>query len=161
VTNNLICKFLFLFTLFNYSNALSEVNLNDAITENQKNILRINDLRDIHEALSVYSLTKDKSNLIYIQKIREMLNSVERRFTACDSDNNNALDVYETTQCLPQVARQFRKVDINKDNLIALDEISIIANDYQEKNKIVIGESKQIHLPSVILKVKAPQQIKQ
>ena len=160
MTKNFTYKLLLLFILFNYNNALSEVNLNDAITENQDSVLRINDLRDIHTALSVYSLIKDKNNLIYNQKIREMLNSVEKRFTACDSDNNHALDVYETTQCLPQVARQFRKVDINNDNLIALDEISILANDYQEKNKAALGESKQITLPKIILKVKSSQQIK-
>ncbi len=34
-----------------------------------------------------------------------MLESVERRFILCDSDNNEQLDVYEATLCLPQVAK--------------------------------------------------------
>jgi hypothetical protein len=62
-----------------------------------------------------------------------MLESVERRFILCDSDNNEQLDVYETTVCLPQVARQFRRVDTDNDNLISLDEIAILAKAFQNK----------------------------
>ena len=62
-----------------------------------------------------------------------MLDSVETRFYACDPDNDNTLDVYETTVCLPQVARQFRYVDINNDNVISLDELSILAKDFHNK----------------------------
>jgi len=67
----------------------------------------------------------------YLQEKRdEMLSSVEQRFLNCDADNDDTLDFFETTVCLPQVARQFRRVDLNKDNLISLDELSILAKEY-------------------------------
>ena len=75
----------------------------------------------------------DYKKFLYEQKKREMLDSVETRFYACDPDNDNTLDVYETTVCLPQVARQFRYVDINNDNVISLDELSILAKDFHNK----------------------------
>jgi len=83
--------------------------------------------------LSIFSESNKQYNLIYEQKKREMLDSVEERFLACDSDNDQTLDVYETTQCLPQVARQFREVDTDNDNLITLDEMSILAKNYQQR----------------------------
>ena len=72
----------------------------------------------------------DEFNAFLQEKRSEMLLSVEKRFVDCDKDNDDTLDVFETTVCLPQVARQFRSVDINKDNLISLDELSILARDY-------------------------------
>jgi len=72
----------------------------------------------------------DEFNAFLQEKRSEMLLSVEKRFMDCDKDNDDTLDVFETTVCLPQVARQFRSVDINNDNLISLDELSILARDY-------------------------------
>lgn len=72
----------------------------------------------------------DEFNAFLQEKRNEMLLSVENRFLRCDKDADDTLDVYETTVCLPQVARQFRNVDINNDNLISLDELSILAKDY-------------------------------
>ena len=74
----------------------------------------------------------DEFNAFLQEKRFEMLLSVEKRFVNCDKDNDDTLDVFETTVCLPQVARQFRNVDINNDNLISLDELSILAKDYYE-----------------------------
>jgi hypothetical protein len=65
-----------------------------------------------------------------------MLDSVELRFLACDTDSDKTLDVFEATQCLPQVARMFRDVDIDNDNLITLDEIAILAKTFERKNNI-------------------------
>ena len=87
----------------------------------------------IRNALDEFSHSHTKNSVVYDQKKREMLDSVEQRFYACDPDNDNTLDVYETTQCLPQVARQFRQVDIDNDNVISLDELSILAKDYHQK----------------------------
>ncbi|MGA1589967.1 MAG: hypothetical protein ACO36B_04070, partial [Methylophilaceae bacterium] len=56
----------------------------------------------------------DEFNAFLQEKRSEMLLSVEKRFVDCDKDNDDTLDVFETTVCLPQVARQFRSVDINK-----------------------------------------------
>ena len=90
------------------------------------------ELEEIHNALSDFSKSEDKVNIIYEQRRREMLESVERRFILCDSDNNEQLDVYETTVCLPQIARQFRRVDTDNDNLISFDEMAILAKAYQD-----------------------------
>jgi hypothetical protein len=73
-----------------------------------------------------------------------MLESVERRFILCDSDNNEQLDVYETTVCLPQIARQFRRVDTNNDFLISFDEMAILAKAYQDKVNAKEDESSQM-----------------
>jgi len=74
--------------------------------------------------------SNEEFNAFLQEKRNEMLSSVEQRFLSCDKDNDDTLDVFETTMCLPQVARQFRKVDSNKDNLISLDELSILAKEY-------------------------------
>ena len=74
--------------------------------------------------------SNEEFNAFLQEKRNEMLLSVEERFLNCDKDNDDTLDVFETTMCLPQVARQFRKVDSNKDNLISLDELSILAKEY-------------------------------
>ena len=92
-------------------------------------------MQQIHDALTKFSQSDDKNSIIYQQKLREMLDSVELRFLACDIDNDQTLDVFETTRCLPQVARQFRRVDIDNDNVITLDEISIMAREFSEKRK--------------------------
>ena len=93
------------------------------------------ELEEIHNARSDFSKSEDKVNIIYEQRRREMLESVERRFILCDSDNNEQLDVYETTVCLPQIARQFRRVDTDNDNLISFDEMAILAKAYQDNIK--------------------------
>ena len=79
--------------------------------------------------------SNEKFNAFLQEKRNEMLSSVEQRFLSCDKDNDDTLDVFETTMCLPQVARQFRKVDSNKDNLISLDELSILAKEYYSDTK--------------------------
>lgn len=118
------------------------------------------ELEEIHNALSNFTESEDKINVIYEQRRREMLESVERRFILCDSDNNEQLDVYETTVCLPQIARQFRRVDTDNDNLISFDEIAILAKAYQDKinskdsvnSQIVKGNDKS--KPAAALKKK-------
>ena len=79
--------------------------------------------------------SNEEFNAFLQEKRNEMLSSVEQRFLDCDKDNDDTLDVFETTMCLPQVARQFRKVDSNKDNLISLDELSILAKEYYSDTK--------------------------
>ena len=70
-----------------------------------------------------------------------MLDSVEKRFLACDTDADDTLDVFEVTQCLPQVARRFRDVDIDNDNVITLDEIAILAKNYEKRVKELSKEN--------------------
>ena len=54
--------------------------------------------------------SNEEFNAFLQEKRNEMLSSVEQRFLNCDKDNDDTLDVFETTMCLPQVARQFRKL---------------------------------------------------
>jgi len=87
--------------------------------------------------------SNEEFNAFLQEKRNEMLSSVEQRFLNCDKDNDDTLDVFETTLCLPQVARQFRKVDSNKDNLISLDELSILAKEYyNDINKEALKKAK-------------------
>jgi len=126
-------KLLLLLVFFAYSHSIAEVKMNNIQVVDDQKYTESSDLEGIHEALSLFSGSNEQYNLIYEQKKREMLDSVEERFLACDSDNDQTLDVYETTQCLPQVARQFREVDTDNDNLITLDEMSILAKNYQQR----------------------------
>ena len=87
--------------------------------------------------------SNEEFNAFLQEKRNEMLSSVEQRFLNCDKDNDDTLDVFETTLCLPQVARQFRQVDSNKDNLISLDELSILAKEYyKDINKEALKKTK-------------------
>ena len=128
-------KILIIIGLFVTSLAYSEVSSNSMSRAQQKIADESAELQQIHDALTKFSQSDDKNSIIYQQKLREMLGSVERRFLSCDIDNDQTLDVFETTQCLPQVARQFRRVDIDNDNVITLDEISIMARKFAEKRK--------------------------
>lgn len=119
-------KLLFLFITLQFNAVFADSQDNSVSRESLQ-------LDQIHEALDEFSRSNSQSNVVYEQKKREMLDSVETRFYACDPDNDNTLDVYETTVCLPQVARQFRYVDINNDNVISLDELSILAKDFHNK----------------------------
>ena len=124
-------KTLIIIGLFVTGTAFSEVKTSQQINIEEETA----ELQQIHDALTEFSQSDAKNSIIYQQKLREMLDSVEVRFHACDPDNDDTLDVYETTQCLPQVARQFQKVDINNDNVISLDELSILARNFVEKRK--------------------------
>tara|TARA_B100000035_G_scaffold315307_1_gene335119 strand:- start:2308 stop:2703 length:396 start_codon:yes stop_codon:yes gene_type:complete len=89
--------------------------------------------------------SNEEFNAFLQEKRNEMLSSVEQRFLNCDKDNDDTLDVFETTMCLPQVARQFRKVDSNKDNLISLDELSILAKEYYKDTQQETEKTKNIN----------------
>ncbi|MDC0422906.1 hypothetical protein OAL85_01365 [Methylophilaceae bacterium] len=148
-------KTLIIIGLFISSIAYSEVKSNEKSIEQQKINDESGELQKIHDALTKFSQSDDKNSIIYQQKLREMLDSVEIRFHACDPDNDNTLDVYETTVCLPQVARQFRQVDINNDNVISLDELSILARNFAEKIKSAESLSaKDLNVPSKIISEK-------
>lgn len=146
-------KLLFSLLLFNYNIGFTD-------SKDELKISESSQLDQIHEAIDEFTRFDSKNNLIYEQKRREMLDSVETRFHACDPDNDNTLDVYETTVCLPQVARQFRQVDINNDNVISLDELSILAKDFhnkQSKQNTANSENKEIkENPKASLPVKTP-----
>jgi hypothetical protein len=102
------------------------------VIADQSNLSNFNDKENSLKVIinEFTNTTNEEFNAFLQEKRNEMLSSVEQRFLNCDKDNDDTLDVFETTLCLPQVARQFRKVDSNKDNLISLDELSILAKEY-------------------------------
>ena len=146
-------KLLFIICLFTLNTAFADNKVELKISETSQ-------LDQIHEALDEFTRFDTKINIIYEQKRREMLDSIETRFHACDPDNDNTLDVYETTVCLPQVARQFRQVDINNDNVISLDELSILAKDFHSrktKQNTANSENQQLkENPKASLPIKTP-----
>ena len=141
-------KLLFLLVFFVSNHTFADVKSNKLNSVDSEIVYELNDLDQIRDALAEYSRAEDKNNAIYEQKRRAMLDSVELRFMACDTDADKTLDVFEVTQCLPQVARMFRDVDIDNDNVITLDEIAILAKDFERKynqdsNTIALDKKKQ------------------
>ena len=127
-------KLLFLLVLFISNHVFADVGEKKINTVDSQIVFELTDLDQIRDALAEYSRAEDKNNAIYEQKRRAMLDSVELRFLACDTDLDKTLDVFEATRCLPQVARMFRNVDIDNDNVISLDEIAILAKSFERKN---------------------------
>ncbi|MDC0127030.1 hypothetical protein OAI28_01990 [Methylophilaceae bacterium] len=134
-------KQFFLLTLFLSSYVAADVTSNKLNSVDSEISYELSDLDQIRDALAIYSRAEDKNNAIYEQKRRAMLDSVELRFLACDTDADDTLDVFEATQCLPQVARMFRDVDIDNDNLITLDEIAILAKTFERKNNQELNQN--------------------
>ena len=131
--------FLFLIVISPYINA--DVKTNELNNLDSEIVYELTDLDQIRDALAEYSRAEDENNALYEQKRRAMLDSVEIRFLACDTDADDTLDVFEVTQCLPQVARRFRDVDIDNDNVITLDEIAILAKNYEKRVKELSKEN--------------------
>jgi hypothetical protein len=131
-----IKKILFLLLLPISNSTFSDLSGNQLNVVDSEVIYELTDLDQIRDALAEYSRAEDKNNAIYEEKRRAMLDSVELRFLACDTDADDTLDVFEVTQCLPQVARRFRDVDIDNDNVITLDEIAILANTFKRNNMV-------------------------
>lgn len=89
----------------------------------------------IRRALAAYAKSSGKESSLIEEKQREMLKGLESRFIACDEDNDNTLDLTETTKCLPQVARQFNRLDLDENEVISLDELAFLAKEF-EKNHL-------------------------
>lgn len=106
-----------------FANSLLQAEIKDIPSGSHRNELE----SDINKAIREYSAMDKEYDAYFQEKKRQMLDSLETRFNACDQDDDETLDIYETTICLPQIARNFRVTDINKDNLISLDELSALA----------------------------------
>ncbi len=150
-------KLVFLLALFISNYVFADVKENKLNAVDSEILYEFTDLDQIREALVEYSRAEDKNNAIYEQNRRAMLDSVEMRFLACDKDADDTLDVFEVTQCLPQVARMFRDVDIDNDNVITLDEIALLAKTYERNNnsessqeRLVVEKKKQDSEASLI-----------
>jgi hypothetical protein len=87
----------------------------------------------IRRALAAYAKSLGKESSLFEEKQREMLKGLESRFIACDEDNDNTLDLSESTKCLPQVARQFNRFDLDENEVISLDELAFLVKEF-EKN---------------------------
>ncbi|MEK9771684.1 MAG: hypothetical protein VW238_04750 [Nitrosomonadales bacterium] len=106
-----------------FANSLLQAEIKNIPSGSHRNELE----SDINKAIREYSAMDKEYDAYFQEKKRQMLDSLETRFNACDQDDDETLDIYETTICLPQIARNFRVTDINKDNLISLDELSALA----------------------------------
>ena len=106
----------------------------------ESNALSPEERARIRRALSEYAKSSGKEIIFIEEKQREMLKGLEARFIACDEDNDNTLDMAETTKCLPQVARQFNHLDLDENEVISLDELALLAKDFEkshsENNKL-------------------------
>ena len=90
-------KQFFLLTLFLSSYVAADVTSNKLNSVDSEISYELSDLDQIRDALAIYSRAEDKNNAIYEQKRRAMLDSVELRFLACDTDADDTLDVFEAT----------------------------------------------------------------
>ncbi len=88
----------------------------------------------IRRALAAYAKSSGKESSLIEEKQREMLKGLESRFIACDEDNDNTLDLSETIKCLPQVARQFNRLDLDENEVISLDELAFLAKEFQKNH---------------------------
>ena len=88
----------------------------------------------IRRALAAYARSSGKESTLIEEKQREMLKGLESRFIACDEDNDNTLDLSETIKCLPQVARQFNRLDLDENEVISLDELAFLAKEFQKNH---------------------------
>ncbi len=149
-------KLLFLFFIIISVSTNADVKTNELKNIDSEFVYELTDLDQIRDALAEYSRAEDENNALYEQKRRAMLDSVELRFLACDTDSDDTLDVFEVTQCLPQVARRFRDVDIDNDNVITLDEIAILAKNYEKRvkelNKETLASEKNKQDPAAFKK---------
>jgi hypothetical protein len=149
--------FLFCFTAFFglYFQVLAGANNQVSKTESDTNpsvATELNKLKEsntltpeerarIRRALAAYAKSSGKESSLIEEKQREMLKGLESRFIACDEDNDNTLDLSETTKCLPQVARQFNRLDLDENEVISLDELAFLAKEF-EKNHLDISKRK-------------------
>jgi hypothetical protein len=88
----------------------------------------------IRRALAAYARSSGKESTLIEEKQREMLKGLESRFIACDEDSDNTLDLSETIKCLPQVARQFNRLDLDENEVISLDELALLAKEFQKNH---------------------------
>lgn len=88
----------------------------------------------IRRALAAYAKSSGKESSLIEEKQREMLKGLESRFIACDEDNDNTLDLQETTKCLPQVARQFNRFDLDENEVISIDELAFLAKEFEKSH---------------------------
>jgi len=107
----------------------------------ESNTLTPEERARIRRALAAYAKSSGKESSLIEEKQREMLKGLESRFIACDEDNDNTLDLSETTKCLPQVARQFNRLDLDENEVISLDELAFLAKEF-EKNHLDISKRK-------------------
>ena len=122
--------FVLIFSLF-YANSILLAEVRDLSSSSFQGQLE----SDINKAIQDFSAMDKEYDAYFQEKKREMLDSMETRFNACDQDQDETLDIYETTICLPQIARNFRFTDLNKDNLISLDELSALAGKSLRNNQ--------------------------
>ncbi len=89
----------------------------------------------LRKALADYARNTDPEHVQIEKKRKAMKASLAARFAQCNNDLDDSLDRQEVTECLPQVARHFNTVDIDKDHVITLEELALAQAKWTERHK--------------------------
>lgn len=89
----------------------------------------------LRKALADYAKSTDPEHAQIEQKRKAMKESVEARFNECNKDSDDSIDREEATLCLPQIARHFNFVDVDKNNVITLEELELAQAKSIERQK--------------------------
>lgn len=77
----------------------------------------------LRKALDEYARSVHEDHEQIAARRRKMQDSIKARFFDADIDFDDTIDRQEATNKLPQIARHFKSVDLNSDELISLDEL--------------------------------------
>lgn len=115
----------------------------------------------LRKALADYAKNTDPEHEKMEAKRRAMKANIAERFNQCNDDNDDSLDRYETTKCLPQVARHFNYVDVDQDNVITLEELELAhAKSIKRKKEAEAKiEAKRIAEAEARIKAKKQRQL--
>jgi hypothetical protein len=89
----------------------------------------------LRKALADYAKSTDPEHVQIERKRKVMKESLKERFAQCNTDLDDSLDRQEVTDCLPQIARHFRAVDVDEDAVITLEELELAQAKWTERHK--------------------------
>jgi Ca2+-binding EF-hand superfamily protein len=89
----------------------------------------------LRKALADYAKSTDPEHVQIERKRKAMKESLKERFAQCNTDLDDSLDRQEVTDCLPQIARHFRAVDVDEDAVITLEELELAQAKWTERHK--------------------------
>lgn len=119
----------------------------------------------LRKALADYARNNDPEHIQIERNRKAMKESLNERFTQCNSDLDDSLDRQEVTECLPQIARHFNDVDVDQDNVITFEELELAQAKWTERHKAAEAklESQRIKEAEAKIKDKAskPKKSKQ
>ncbi len=91
----------------------------------------------LRRTLDEYSRTVDPAHVQIEERRRVMHKRLQERFTQTDKDNDGTISLEEAYDLMPQLARHFDAVDLNRDRLITLDELEALQVRIIERQRVV------------------------